>query len=174
MKYTAVMPVIYQPYADACLASCKFKLLVVDNTVENLGVAASWNLGIDKMRADNSDWLIITSAANRYDKGGLDFLKALEDNPGSLVIEAGIGVGWHLIAFSRCLIEAVGKFDENFYPAYYEDLDYSLRIQKVYKDSVPWTKVNVQVSTAGWAHGVALAGVRSDSDKLQGYFKKKW
>jgi hypothetical protein len=187
MKYAIVMPFIYKPWADACLASCKLpveNILAVDNTVENRGVAASWNLGIEKMKVQDADWLIILSAAIRFgEKGGHDFIQALENHPECAVIEAAMGIGWHLIAFSKKAIELAGKFDENFYPAYYEDLDYSWRLKMAYEDLDPthnisnspiWHKEIVDVMIAGFAHGVTLGGVRADTTKLVQYYIQKW
>eukprot|EP00597_Dinobryon_sp_UTEXLB2267_P008438 CAMPEP_0170085274 /NCGR_PEP_ID=MMETSP0019_2-20121128/20198_1 /TAXON_ID=98059 /ORGANISM="Dinobryon sp., Strain UTEXLB2267" /LENGTH=236 /DNA_ID=CAMNT_0010301653 /DNA_START=401 /DNA_END=1111 /DNA_ORIENTATION=- len=38
------------------------------------------------------------------------------------------GGEWSAVIFSRKLVQAIGYFDENFYPAYYEDDDYAIRI----------------------------------------------
>lgn len=176
MKYTIVIPSIYQPYTDACASTIKLpkeNILIVDNTVNNKGVSASWNMGIDKMVADNSEWLIVLSAAMRFgEPGAQDFINALQQAP-SMVVECEMGHGWHLIAFRREVIEKVGRFDENFYPGYYEDIDYSYRIQLA-KFEIPWTKVFCDVSNMGWSHGCMLGKVKVDGDKLFRYLMAKW
>lgn len=175
MKYTCVLPFNFAPWKDKCMKDCKLEnVLLIDNTVDNIGVAASWNKGIDKMREQGSDWLIIISAAIRFgDEGGMDFIRALEGDVENVAVEAGMGLGWHLIAFRKDIIERAGRFDENFYPAYFEDVDYGWRIAKATHKVPPyWTKVTVDAGIAGWGHGVELGGAerRDNSD----YMIKKW
>lgn len=176
MKYTIILPSIYQPFTDACIATIKLpkeNILVVDNTGHNKGVSASWNMGIDKMIAENSDWLILLSAAMRFGApGGQDFIDSLKSTSCS-VIECEMGHSWHLIAFRREVVEKVGRFDENFYPAYYEDIDYSYRIQ-LSGLTMPWSKVFCDVSNMGWGHGSSLGGAKCDGDKLFRYLMAKW
>ena len=74
VKYVAVMPYRVQDWADACLATCRLDpLLLVDNTVHNLGIMQSHNLGVDLIREQDADWLIILSAAvlRRTGRAGL-------------------------------------------------------------------------------------------------------
>jgi hypothetical protein len=162
--------------------------LIVDNTVENLGVAASWNKGIDVMDAHGVDWLVLVSAACRFGPaGGIDFLDRLDelgasamsydtDRNRAVAVEAGHGVGWHLIAFPRWTIEAVGRFDEIFWPAYCEDIDYSYRISRTFDLNPPyWLKTtDIDVSIAGFSHGVDLGKVTVDNDRNHFLYKQKW
>jgi hypothetical protein len=82
MKYTIVLPWIWQPYKDEYMVTVKFSadnMLLVDNTEENRGIPRSHNMGIDKMYREGSNWLIIQSAALRFGpEGGLDFIRNLE------------------------------------------------------------------------------------------------
>jgi hypothetical protein len=141
-------------------------------------VAASWNLGIERMKERGADWLVICSAAMRFGvPGGLDFLAHLEANPGSVAIEAAWGIGWHLIAFNRRTIEAVGLFDANFAPGYFEDLDYAYRIRLAHLTAEPppfWGKVDVDAYVASFAHGERFAGIKADGPKLLDYYCAKW
>lgn len=103
-------------------------LIVVDNTVTNRGVSASWNVGIKEAGKRGADWVIFLSAAVRFGKtGGLDFVDALANHADAWACESNL-IGWHLVAINRRTVEAIGLFDENFYPAYFEDNDYSRRI----------------------------------------------
>lgn len=177
MRYTVVLPYIYEPYKDRLLRTCKLSnILLVDNTKENKGVMASHNLGIKKMYDEGSDWLIVMSAAIRFgEPGGLDFIKALEDNKENLILEACWVYGWHLIAFSRKVIDKVGYWDENFTPYGFDDLDYAWRIRLTFNTEPSyWTKVPIDVSDAGMAHSIHIGGVNADVDRLRKYFKKKW
>lgn len=192
MRYTCVTPFVYQPYMDACAETCRFddaSWMRWDNTMTNLGIQRVVNMGIDKMFRDDADWLIYMSTTMRFgEPGGLDFIDHLEQNPTYAVIEAqGYTTqsiwGWHLIAFSRKTVEDVGRWDENFHPAYYDDLDYSLRFQKRYAmdfvdtdgpDRRAWEKLQIQAEDAGAAHGLKLAGVKIDPWQHQNYFRQKW
>lgn len=178
-----VLPSIYQPYTDACLATLhptvRDRVLVVDNTVTNLGVPASWNLGVDRLEAEGASWLWLLSAAVRFGPaGGLDFLAALDEHPEAVAVEAHPHFGWHCIAIASWALEAVGRFDTNFWPAYWEDNDWAHRARCVF-DLNPdppgyWTKVPVDATDEGWAHGINLAGVKADPDRLRAYYVAKW
>lgn len=177
MKYTVVLPYVHEPYKKECLETCKLdNVLLVDNTKINKGIMVSHNLGIEKMYRDDSDWLIIMSAAIRFgEPSGLDFIEEIKKKPGHLVIESSGVFGWHLIAFSRKVIDRVGGWDENFTPYGFDDLDYAWRIKIAYGLDAPyWTKVPVDLKDAGMAHGIKLAGVTSNTNKLREYFKDKW
>lgn len=178
MTFVAVLPSIYPLWTKRCLRTCAFAddVLVVDNTEHNRGVAASWNLGVDRLYEAESDWLVIISASIRFgEPGGKDFLAELDARPDDLAVEAAHGMGWHLIGFHRRVFDAVGRFDENFHPAYWEDNDFAQRIRLVWKLEPPfWSKVSVDVSSAGWAHGIDLGGVRAHPNRLKGYWTSKW
>lgn len=186
-RYVAVLPWVYQPFRDEFMKTCKLEVLEIDNSYKNLGIMRSHNIGIDKMREENADWLIVMSAAIRFgETGGLDFIAQLD--PEFICIgaadkkkwdnEAQVGIfGWHLIAFSRECIEKVGKWDANFSPYGWDDIDYSIRMQKAFPDpeySRRTKKVSVDVSDTIMAHSINLAGVRTDNNHHVEYIKKKW
>ncbi len=195
MKYTVVLPFVFQPYFDACIATCKFpkeNMLLVDNTVNNIGIMKSHNLGIAKMREMDADWLIIMSAAIRFgENGGLDFIKILEDHPDYHVIHAasenveggkqqtkeGGGkneiFGWHLTAFHKSVFDKIGTWDENFSRYGMDDIDLSLRIQKGIPD-VKWNTYPCDVHDTSMSHSINLAGVKSAYPPRNAYFKRKW
>lgn len=178
MSFVAVMPSIHPPYTWTCLQSMhpafRAQTYVIDNTVTNLGVPASWNMGIGAMESERADWLVIVSASCRFSPlGGMDFIDQLDDATFP-VVEARY-VGWHLIAFHRDAIERVGRFDENFFPAYWEDCDFSRRLALAYDLEPPhWTKVECEVTIESFAHGIQLAGVECDPVALAAYYESKW
>lgn len=86
----------------------------------NLGVAASWNLGM-KLSAD-APWWFITNDDIVFAPGDLARLcDAMTD--GELVTLDGFAA----FGISRDTVERVGLFDENYMPAYVEDCDYEYR-----------------------------------------------
>lgn len=183
MRFVAVLPYIHQGWADACTSSMAPEFLastlLVDNTEANIGIMASHNRGIDRMREVDAEWLIVVSAAMRFGSpGGMDFVEALAAHDDHPVIEAAGVFGWHLIAFRRDLLDKVGRWDENFTPYGFDDLDMSLRIQRAVgvdgRYGQVWTKVHGDWSDAGMAHSVHLAGVRADVNAQIAYFMEKW
>ena len=181
-SFVAVMPYRWQPYMERCVATMsprwRDSLLLVDNTVDNIGIMAAHNIGYRKAIAADADWLVIVSAAIRFGlPGGDDFLHALDTWPNHRVIEAAGVNGWHLIAFRRDVLEAVGGWDENFTPYGFDDIDYSIRFQLAYGQngmSQMWEKVVIKVTDMGMAHSVHLAGLVSDANPKIDYFMRKW
>lgn len=177
-----VLPSVWPAWTDACLATMhsefRARTLIVDNTVENRGVAASWNLGVDRLEAEHAGWLVLLSAAVRFGPpGGLDFLARLDEHPSAIAVEAHPHFGWHCIGIAGHALRTVGRFDENFWPGYWEDNDWSHRARCVYNldpEAGYWTKVPVDATDAGWGHALEHAGVVADPDALMGYYRAKW
>jgi hypothetical protein len=89
----------------------------------NLGVAASWNLGM-KMTPD-APWWFITGFDMEYAPGDLAHLVAeMESSPKPRTVHFA---GYSSFALNRATLERVGYFDENFHPAYFEDNDHAYR-----------------------------------------------
>jgi GT2 family glycosyltransferase len=88
----------------------------------NLGVAASWNLILRTGFASGRQSVLIGSNDTFLRLGSL--AAALAGDP-----EVGIRhlCAWNFFLIRRFVLEEVGWFDENFYPAYKEDQDYSYR-----------------------------------------------
>lgn len=195
-NYLIVIPYTNREYLDECLETLKLpkkNLLLVDNSVDNKGVAGSWNLGIKEMKKRSCDWLIIMSAAMRFGpSGGSDMLYHLRHADADIVRFAERTIDerpfdgdnkvanpaypmafyWHCTAISKGVVERVGKFDANFYPIYFEDIDYDLRIKKAgpFKDLI----IPIEAESIGAGHGVKLGKVKSDPMTLIAYFATKW
>lgn len=197
MKYLVVVPFAYRPYFDEFMATVKIpreNMLLIDDTAQPgaIGIMRAHNVGIDQMKSRGADWLIIMSAAVRFGAtGGLDFLKILEEHPDYHVIHgasenvvggkqadpAGGGhnkvFGWHLTAFNKSVFEAIGRWDENFSPYGFDDIDLSLRIRKGIPN-VRWDTFPCDVTDTTMSHSINLAGVVSPSEPRIAYFVEKW
>lgn len=90
----------------------------------NLGVAASWNLGM-KLAPDAPWWAIVNHDVV-FAPGDLERLAAqVEAEPGTLWTTDGMAA----FAISAQVLARVGYFDENYHPAYVEDCDYERRCE---------------------------------------------
>ncbi len=106
----------------------------------NRGLARSWNDGILEAQAAGADVILVVNDdiaflegglsawlefIGRYPNFGLAFLQGLEvagPNAGQVMCQ-----DFACFAFGPAAWEAVGAFDENFFPAYSEDTDYIIR-----------------------------------------------
>jgi GT2 family glycosyltransferase len=101
----------------------------------NLGVAASWNLGI-KLFPHDDRWFFASNDM-RFDPGDLEALsKARRD----AVTLSNYYPYFHTFALGEAVVDEVGLFDERFYPAYFEDTDYMRRCEI---KNIPVDRVNV-------------------------------
>lgn len=194
----AVLPVITHDYAHACLGSVlrpdsaaglhPNELLIIDNTVDgsahrygpatyrdpdghNLGVARSWNIGARRVLEGDYDYLVIVSAALLFGPILHTTLRQeLDKHWGERVIEV-TGHSWHLIALHRTLFERIGLFDENFYPAYFEQIDWCYRLKLVGWE-VDFVHVWVNVLSQGSALHNHVVSIPASS--LLAYYAEKW
>lgn len=92
----------------------------------NLGVPASWNLGI-KLYPHEPGWLLLNSDAWLHD-GALDVLDGECETTN--VVLAG-HPPWCCAWIGADVVDRVGLFSEIFYPAYMEDVDYEERCYRL-------------------------------------------
>ena len=91
----------------------------------NLGVAASWNLGI-KLTPFSEYWCIVNDDVT-FEPGALEVLAA-SSGGGNLALPDS-PQPFSAFTIGEDVVDAVGLFDEIFYPAYFEDTDYKRRVQ---------------------------------------------
>jgi GT2 family glycosyltransferase len=88
----------------------------------NLGVAASWNLLLKLIHPSiaiiTQDDCIVAPDT---------FEKMMTPDPEVLVT----GMGWACFRQDPGITNRIGRYDERFYPAYYEDCDYKIRMKKM-------------------------------------------
>ena len=175
-KFLVVLPYMLQSYYDECAETMRFheqgRVMAIDNTVDNRGIMRSHNLAIDERHPD--EWLIIMSAALRFGRpGGLDFIDHLHHHDDHGVISCSDTFGWHLVAFRPDVVEKMGRFDENFTPYGWDDIDLSIRIHKLMPDLI-WGGWPCDLTDMGMAHSIKLAGLESPATPLLEYFNRKW
>jgi len=92
----------------------------------NLGVAASWNLLCNKI-FENSDYAVILND-DIYLGYGTETIRSSIQKCNSNQIFLRSENSWSMFIISKEMYQTIGKFDEIFYPAYYEDSDYIYRM----------------------------------------------
>lgn len=186
-RYLVAIPSIYPPFTGACVDSLDPRVrkntVVIDNAGGyNRGVAASWNLVAREVVAKKWDYLVIVSAAMRFNQGLEDFMQELYDKK---PVGLDTQFGWHCVALHRYIFESVGFFDENFYPAYYEDSDFIRRMELaeysfpgVLNPGIPddqkMPRFQVDAECIEDAHGIKKANVYVNYERNKQYFIKKW
>ena len=107
----------------------------IDVKLENPGAAFGFNYGLHKMmaRAGVEYVLICNSDVSFFPHTLSNFSASINKH----ISDPNFGIGftglccggeWSTFAITRRLVEYIGFFDENIYPAYYEDTDYAFRI----------------------------------------------
>lgn len=179
--FLVVMPITFMPYLEECTAAMhpelKDNLLVIDQTVDNCGAAAAYNRGARIVLDERRDWLITLSPSTRFGpRGGLDLVEFCRANTRAWVIEPGLPVGWHFIAWSRTMFETVGLWDEQFWPVYGEDADIAHRIGLAMKTagSHRWLRVDVDAWITMQGYSARLAGINQPQDDIWERYRAKW
>lgn len=135
----------------------------------NQGVAGSWNLGI-KLLPFEKVWFF-SSADTVYKPGALaNLAKAQPDN----ITLCDSFPHWQTFAIGERVVKTIGLFDENLFPIYFEDNDYTKRasldgIGIVYAD-VPVHHDNSSTITSD--HNLARQNQRTYGNN-QDYFQNK-
>lgn len=194
MRTLLVVPVIDPEISIPCLDSIApdVDLYVIDNCLlplrwsrpgadvvrptRNLGVARSWNMAIAHATTFGFDAVALVSAAIRFGPTGARDLAALDPGKWGATPPPA---GWHTAILTTELFDLIGVFDENFFPAYYEDADMIRRaaLAGIHFGAGDET---MDLTTVGPGHGVdALRhqhpGLMTiDYDALARYWDAKW
>jgi hypothetical protein len=121
---------------------CEIKPYVIPNYEFNMGVSAAWNEGMRQALSDGYEYAIITNDDVRFDKNCIKQIeKSLKETDAVIVCANQNAIhnfknklieGADFFCFGvniSKLINHCGFFDENFYPAYFEDNDMEYRIK---------------------------------------------
>lgn len=109
---------------------CNFaKKISIINLPRNLGVAASWNLGIKL--TPHAKWWLISSDDIEFEPNMLK--KLVESKFDSIAFDRSKDRYFSAFAIHENLVEKIGLFNEYFYPGIGEEVDY---IEKIYKNNI--------------------------------------
>lgn len=197
-----VLPAIDPQMTDECIRSIDVELrdrvIIVDNARprlrangpllfrgrHNLGVAGSWNLGVQTARERGARFVMLASTSTRFGSGARDVDK-LCDIMGENDVLALMPhpTYWHTALLDLRFFDIVGRADENFYPAYFEECDLERRallagVQLV--DDGQIATATLDAATVRDGHGVdALRAqhpglVTINYEALAEYWQRKW
>lgn len=145
-------------HAPAALAACEY-FMSVHNDVNaydyegNRGLAKSWNDGILTAYEEGADVVIVVNDDYTLPSGDLDKLAEMAfDNRDRFHVAAygqvspgHIGaIAYGCFALNPIALEKVGCFDENFFPIYWEDMDYARRAALAGLDGLVCTETFIQ------------------------------
>ena len=201
-----VLPILSEAIAAPCIDSIRAEgssfgippseVVIVDNTRHgidrdrvgdfayyrdpdghNLGVARSWNVGAQAVMERGLDYLVILSASMLFGPElHITWREQMDRHWGSLVIE-NTGNSWHLIAIHADAFRAAGLFDSNFYPGYFEAVDWHLRLIRSgecerARNGTIWPNLWVNAMSRGVAMHAPF--VDTPPDPLLEYYCQKW
>lgn len=149
----------------------------------NLGLAASWNIGLKTIEKDNNNFVIFLSPSAVFDKSVNYFIEKIVDTeqkagPQCRYIASGLAT-MHCFAHTRRCIELGGYFDENFWPIYFEDTDFGRRSRlNGVKEEVVLCSLNSVVHSKEYS--ISMKDKRlfrlfqMNAHRIQQYYIDKW
>lgn len=186
-----IVPTLNQPdRLDAMLSSIDYpvdQVIIIDNGDQhfgdwiedtfsvvhlphNLGVAASWNLGIKL--TPFAGWRLIVNDDITFGPGDLERVATTID-PARAALHFLLGMA--AFALTDATIDAIGMFDESIVNAYNEDLDYGRRADLA---GLPRIELGFTGTHAGSATIMADPVLRSWNGLSHGendrYYAEKW
>jgi len=91
----------------------------------NVGVASSWNRIIERAKVLGYSHVMILNDDVIVQKDPFDIEKFIDENQADFYT----GLGYYSFIMPIATYDKIGGFDENYYPAYYEDTDFTYRLQ---------------------------------------------
>ena len=101
------------------------KNLVVIENEKNVGVGASWNILCEKI-FEESDCSLILNDDIYLGRKTADINSLIQKKPNQFITATP---DWCAFIISKAIFQKVGRFDECFFPAYYEDNSYAYRMK---------------------------------------------
>ena len=104
------------------------------------------------------------------------YKRSIESDVHDLSGEKIIGDSHNMCLFSRKLFDTIGYIDVNFYPAYFEDNDYSRRA--ILSNKLKMVKLGYANYFHFWSRTIYEEGMKKTNDKYfpmnKKYYKRKW
>lgn len=150
---------------------------IIDSLTENKGVAGSWN-ECAEMFPKEKGWLLCNDDC-WFLPGQLEKIcRCAEENPNEPVIFLNSSQAFYCFFWGAAGKETIGLFDDNFFPAYYEDCDYRVRMRLSGKTEYVYALGD---DVAPVPHGKPRDGGVNYASMIQGagllnrsYWRRKW
>jgi GT2 family glycosyltransferase len=150
--------------------------IVINNWDDNRGVSRGWNIGISTAIERGCEYAVVVNDDVILRPGVIHSMTSkLTDSVilSSPVNETGQGHPrglnfWCFAIKPQQFVDTVGWFDENFFPAYFEDDDMAYRI-KLARRQIAWSGTKAYHQVWGSTRGVNL-----DWSKNEEYYERKW
>lgn len=143
----------------------------------NRGLAKSWNEGIAEAYDDGCDVVLVVNDDVVFGDGALDAMaECAMENRDNFVITVLDTSEFSCFAINPIALETIGWFDENFFPIYWEDIDYLRRASLAGLERMKCLEADVQ-------HGGSSSLKVSDEYERQHhktfkrnrtYYERKW
>lgn len=105
----------------------------------NLGVAASWNLILRTAFNEGYTHVLMLNDDIELIRDESELLACIKSYaPNTFLVQLGT---WCSFVLSKKVYDEVGAFDEQFYPAYFEDNDYAIRIKLNPNVDIQWEQM---------------------------------
>ena len=136
----------------------------------NVGVSGSWNLLCQTLFAKGYTHVALLNDDIIWRKTADEIEDYIDANPNDFYL--GLGT-WCLFVIPLTTWENVGKFDEQFFPAYFEDNDYCLRmrLEGLKRDMSPFFNPEVFRNSQTIAKDPSL---NTNFDRNRNLFIEKW
>jgi glycosyltransferase involved in cell wall biosynthesis len=149
---------------------------------KNLGLAASWNVGLRKMVEEDLDFIIFLSVSARFDKSinyFVDKIYHVENKKPYYRYLASPTATLHCFAHTRKAVEVGGYFDENFWPIYHEDTDFCCRSTlNGFGEKVRMLNLRDVVSSISYSLSMSDRRLfrlfQLNAERMGDYFIEKW
>jgi GT2 family glycosyltransferase len=175
------------PTVDACARVGAGPRVVYTPAGVNRGISRSWNDGILCGYGEGADVVVVANDDIVFGPGDLDRIaEAAAGDRGAFIVSCagphtGYGVrlpshGYACFAINPIALEEIGCFDENFFPAYCEDQDYSRRAQLagLREANCPLTEVAHEGSGTIRRDAQLRQANKLSQLKNQEYYRRKW
>jgi GT2 family glycosyltransferase len=153
----------------------------------NRGVSTSWNEGILAAYAEGADVVIVVNDDIEFSEGDIDRLARTARDHAECYIVSCAGYhgrlqarlpshGYSCFAINPVALEALGCFDENFFPAYCEDQDYAYRarLAGLHEENCPGTAVLHHGSSTIYADAELYRQNALTQRRNIAYYGRKW
>jgi GT2 family glycosyltransferase len=141
----------------------------------NMGVAASWNWFMNNVPMEHG-FMILSNDDIEYEKNTVKaFYEEMQKPNVNMVLSNG--ATWSAYTLSKKLYEEVGGFDENFYPAYFEDNDFHYRMRLLGYNFILSSNVTYGHETSSTLAAFSKAATEvhhHNFRKNRAYFNDKW